>query len=528
MIINERELANAAAALADKRVPLTAPERHLISRRVTISATTLRKLRTEIRAGGDPLGDAFCRVRSAEERRGQGATYTPTAIVRAMLSWAAGEATRPKRVIDVGAGSGRFIIEAARTFLKADLVAVESDPLAALLLRANANVLGFTKRLSLEVRDYRDFTLPRINGSTLFIGNPPYVRHHAIPTEWKAWFSSAGRSLGFAASELAGLHVHFFLRTRQLAQTGDFGVFITAAEWLDVNYGSVVRKMLADGLGGTAVHVIDPRAEPFPGTLATGAITCFRVGNRPERLTIRSVRSLEKLNSLSAGKSVNWSEAEKSSRWSTLIRQAPRPRSGEIELGELFRVHRGQVTGCNRVWIAGDMATELPRRFLRPTITKARELIAAGDVLSSATNLKRVVDLPVNLGELRDDEREAVARFLAWAKKMEADESYVAKHRRSWWAVQLRAPAPILCTYMARRAPAFVRNFAGARHVNIAHGLYPIEPLSDELLMAITRHLNATASVSSGRVYAGGLIKFEPGEVSRLHVPDLSMLSAAP
>jgi adenine-specific DNA-methyltransferase len=39
--------------------------------------------------------------------------------------------------------------------------------------------------------------------------------------------------------------------------------------------------------------------------------------------------------------------------------------------------------------------------------------------------------------------------------------------------VRLRPPAPILATYMARRPPAFVHNLAGARHVNIDHGLYP-------------------------------------------------------
>ena len=44
---------------------------------------------------------------------------------------------------------------------------------------------------------------------------------------------------------------------------------------------------------------------------------------------------------------------------------------------------------------------------------------------------------------------------------MKADKSFIATHRRAWWSVGLRAPPPILCTYMARRAPAFVRNRAG-------------------------------------------------------------------
>ncbi len=96
--------------------------------------------------------------------------------------------------------------------------------------------------------------------------------------QWKTWFATTAERFGFNASKLAGLHLHFFFKTRELARVGDYGTFITAAEWLDVNYGSVLRGMVADGLGGTAVNIIDAKVQPFPGALATGAITCFCVG----------------------------------------------------------------------------------------------------------------------------------------------------------------------------------------------------------------------------------------------------------
>ena len=46
------------------------------------------------------------------------------------------------------------------------------------------------------------------------------------------------------ASRLAGLHLHFFLRTLELARAGDLGCFVAAAEWLDVNYGAALRWLL--------------------------------------------------------------------------------------------------------------------------------------------------------------------------------------------------------------------------------------------------------------------------------------------
>lgn len=524
MIQTERDLASVAGALIGKEVRLSAAERRLVPRMLTVSARTLNAIRTKIRAGADPLGEIFCSIRSSEQRRSSGATYTPKLIIDAMIAWAA-EAGIPSRIVDPGAGSGRFLIAAAQAFPTAELVAVEIDPLASLLMRANAAVLGFSKRLTVQLIDYRELTLPRIDGPTLFIGNPPYVRHHNIQPEWKRWLGDAARSLGFAASGLAGLHIHFFVKTRHLARPGDFGAFITAAEWLDVNYGSVLRRMLANGLGGIALHVIDPKALPFSGTFTTGAITCFRVGYRSNQFRIRTVASLDELSPLSQGAAVAWSEVEAAPRWSNLLRQPPMTRDTDgIELGELFRVHRGQVSGCNAAWIVGPNTPILPARYLFPTITRARELLSAGDTLGTTAHLRAVVDLPVDLDELPSRERGEVDEFLAWAKGMKAHQSFIATHRRAWWSVGLKRPASILCTYMARRAPAFVLNPAGARHLNIAHGLYPRGPLAEQDLRAVLTYLRRHTSTAGGRVYAGGLVKFEPKELERLRLPRLEAI----
>jgi hypothetical protein len=72
---------------------------------------------------------------------------------------------------------------------------------------------------------------------------------------------------------------------------------------------------------------------------------------------------------------------------------------------------------------------------------------------------------------------------------------------------------------MARRPPAFVRNLAQARHINIAHGLYPLQDLSEDYLELLLRFLAARVGISGGRTYAGGLTKFEPREMERITVP---------
>jgi hypothetical protein len=81
------------------------------------------------------------------------------------------------------------------------------------------------------------------------------------------------------ASRLAGLHLHFFVKTREIARDGDFGAFITAAEWLDVNYGHTLRSALLNGMGGLSVDLFPADVAVFDGTMTTAAITCFEIGS---------------------------------------------------------------------------------------------------------------------------------------------------------------------------------------------------------------------------------------------------------
>jgi len=521
----EQDLIALCLALIDGTASLSASERKLAKVPPTspINPQEVDAVRKAILLGADPLGEAFASIRSTQVRRAAGAVYTPYPIVRSMMTWLAGQGT-PSRIIDPGAGSGRFILAAGAAFPDAQLVAIEMDPLAALMLRANLSVCGWTGRATVLVKDYREVKLPRCAGMTAFVGNPPYVRHHDIAEGWKAWYASRFADFGIKASGLAGLHLHFFLQTRLLAKTGDVGAFITSAEWMDVNYGSALRRLLLEELGGIALHVLEPTVAAFPGTATTAAITCFRVGETAEPVRVRSVAELTRLNGLTNGTDIARECLQAEPRWSIIVRPSALNAGGVIELGELFRVHRGQVTGANGIWIAGEHAKGLPDRVKLPSVTKAKDLIQAGASLQSAEVLRRVIDLPPELDEFTKEERRRISSFLSWAKTQGADQSYIAQHRKAWWSVGLKAPAPILCTYMARRPPQFTLNTCDARHINIAHGLYPREHFADGMMGRLVTWLNENINTGSGRTYAGGLTKFEPKEIERLRIPRLESL----
>ena len=165
--------------------------------------------------------------------------------------------------------------------------------------------------------------------------------------------------------------------------------------------------------------------------------------------------------------------------------------------------------------------TDLPAEVLFPAITRAREIFDAGRTLDSAQHLRLVVDLPAELDGFDGPGAAAASGASSRrARRLGAHSGYIARARRAWWSVGLRAPAPILATYMARRPPAFTRNLAPARATSTSPtGCTRAGSCPSAAIERLVAALRETVTVDGGRTYAGGLTKFEPREMERLLVP---------
>jgi hypothetical protein len=129
-----------------------------------------------------------------------------------------------------------------------------------------------------------------------------------------------------------------------------------------------------------------------------------------------------------------------------------------------------------------------------------------------------VLDLPADFDRAAHP---AVDAYLAEGERRGVPAGYIASHRRPWWRVGAGEPAPIVASYMARQAPRFALNPDGLALLNIGHGLYPKEPLTEEELRGLAEMLNGERDSyrGNGRTYHGGLEKFEPREMEALPIP---------
>ena len=148
---------------------------------------------------------------------------------------------------------------------------------------------------------------------------------------------------------------------------------------------------------------------------------------------------------------------------------------------------------ANRVWIEGPHSRDLPESVLFASITKARELFAAGQELADASRLRRVIDLPADLDVFGGAERKTVDRFLRMARAMAADRGRspsTAKLGGHLWRRRC-----LFTTYTARRSrPLFVirrrRHAAAAAAAWLVKGILSCRKTTVEHMPAGSRSSN--------------------------------------
>lgn len=191
-----------------------------------------------------------------------------------------------------------------------------------------------------------------------------------------------------------------------------------------------------------------------------------------------------------------------------------------MPLGRIARVHRGIVTGANGLFVLRrERARELGvEQWCRPAITGAEEILDAGGQVRDGPGRRLLLDVPPEVDRWAHPQLDA---YLRSGEDSRVDTGYITSRRRPWWSLGRIRPPPIVASYMARRPPAFALNPDRLAIVNIAHGIFPSRPLSDDQLAELVERLNDSSASyrGRGRTYHGGLEKFEPREMEDLPIP---------
>jgi methylase of polypeptide subunit release factors len=297
----------------------------------------------------DRLGDEHELTVPAAERHERGQYFTPFPVIELVLGLCAGDA--PGVVMDPACGSGRFLMAARQRWPACRVRGLETDPTALAVARENLpeGVLGPESFL----------TAAPTGDVDLLVGNPPYVRDRGHKRD---------------------LYVDFLEGAAAWLRPGGRVAFVLSSAWLDVGYGKVVRRVLAEGFA--IEWLVESSAERwFPGAKVN---TMVLVARREDDAAVRSaseVRFATVTEPLPAparvGRQRKQALLSVDEPWG-LWHRAPQVwldrRGGLSSLGAHARIQRGFTTNANGFFYP-PLAAAIEPRFLQ-TLLKSPKRFA--------------------------------------------------------------------------------------------------------------------------------------------------------
>lgn len=493
-------------------------------------------------------------TKTANERNRLGQFATPHELAMDMLAYAEGLLPKTARVsfLDPGFGTGSFYSALMSIFPLSQIARATGFEIDS-HYRDPAIDLWWGTSLELIGADFTRASPPTGEDEkyNLIICNPPYVRHHHIGNSDKARLQDlTERVFGARISGLAGLYCYFLGLSHLWMKEDGVAGWLIPSEFMDVNYGTSVKRYLLNQVTLLRIHRFDPLEVQFKDALVSSAVVWFRKTKPPEHhlveFTFGGTLTKPKLSRMMPA-----TVLMKDGKWTRFPLATERGARSEKPLGDFFVVRRGLATGDNNFFILSKDQIEtlgLPMAVFRPVLPSPRfmkvdEIFAddQGNPLFRPQLFLLDCRLPPDTIRLRYP---ALWDYLESGRQAGVAERYLCKHRTPWYVQEDRPSSLFVCTYMGRGATdrktpfRFILNHSRATVTNTYLVLYPrpavggaldTDPALVHSIWSALKEIDADAIRGEGRIYGGGLHKIEPQELANVPAGKIeSLLRCAP
>jgi len=486
------------------------------------------------------------------ERNRLGQFATPTALALDILNYA--RTALPKqtdvRFLDPAIGTGSFYSAFLRVFgtqFAFPAIGYEIDGHYGIPARELWGGYG----LDIRAEDFTHAVPPKDERAkaTLVICNPPYVRHHHMAIdEKKRLHATISMRHGISLSGLSGLYCYFLCLSKDWMAQGGLAAWLIPSEFMDVNYGRVIKEFLLNNVALLHIHRFSPDDVQFGDALVSSAVVWFKNEAPPQGHRVRFSFGGSLINP-SREKEYSVDVLKEEKKWTSLPRIGSRngDRDSRFVIADFFDVKRGIATGANEFFVLSPSEVQswgIPATFLIPILPSPRYL--KSDLIeSNKDGIPRTErysflfssEMPENYIQA---EFPQVWRYLVEGRRHGIPERYICRNRKPWYLQERREAAPFLCTYMGRtngngasRPFRFILNRSKAIAANVYLMLYP-KPWVRKALQSnsgladtvwhVLQSIPVDTLLGEGRVYGGGLHKLEPKELLNTPADDLASL----
>jgi len=503
----------------------------------TIEENYLIPLAQQIINDPNMIDEAYNILVSQQYRKKYGQYLTPPIIAEFMVSWAISGGGR--KVLDPGVGTGIFLSQAFQ-LLKNEkafhLTGIDIDPVLLNACFVRLKLLGMnTNNLRLVKEDF--LTWEDEDKYCSIICNPPYIKFHGFDRDI---VKKVSQEFGIQITQLTNIYTLFFIRAAKFVNPGGRVAFITPSEFLYTGYGQELKRFLLKNFKIEAFVLVGLEREVFENVMTTGLITLL-VKEEPEKehkvrfinLENTNQEVLKNLEDLESIMEIPQYQLDPKEKWLIhFIKDESIRRFLDklVPLSTIATVDRGIATGCNEFYTLSEETVKrfsISEQYLKPVISKASHAIYYDFTFEDWIALKKKNERVFLLYCFTKQPPEQLKKYLAYGLKLGVHRRYIPSHRKVWYSVDKRDPAPILALVFSRERMRFIFNKAKVLNLTPFHCIYPI--FNDEFrLKALLAYLNSNIckkiATYWGRIYGTGLRKLEPRDLENLLVIDVRNL----
>lgn len=474
---------------------------------------------------------------SLEHRKKYAQFFTPFQLASLMADWLLGNQNL-RTVLEPAFGLGVF----SRALLskKSELSIKGFDVDEGIFAEAKC-VFNEIPQVDILLEDYmfNDWK-NRYDG---IICNPPYFKFHDYDN--KTILNEIENRLKIKLNGFTNLYTLFLLKSiYQLNPNGRLA-YIIPSEFLNSDYGKLVKATLIENKVLRHIIIFDFEKNVFDDALTTACILLCSNDKHSQNVTFSTIKKMDDLKRIKTYISnyplntidvstFSIDELAAAVKWRKYYQIQNSVRfKNLIPFSSVAKVVRGIATGANAYFTFSKSKVDqygIDEKYLLPCICKAVDVkgnFFTNDNFDALVNTNRQTYL-LNANGSKD---ENVLKYIKIGEESGVDKKYLTACRTPWYSLENRPPSPIWVSVFSRSGLRFIRNEANISNLTTFHCVYPIQNglfhnVNVDILFAyLLTEVAREIFEDNRREYGNGLQKFEPNDLNKAMMLDLTLLS---
>lgn len=452
-----------------------------------------------------------------------GQYFTNELIAKLMIDWTC--ANTPTTFLDPAAGEGVFIKLGRDLNKKIKVTAYDIDKNLCnkLIKKFQSNDINIINA------DYLNTPNKKYDA---IVCNPPYNKFQKIKSR-KTLIQKYQKHYNIKLNGYSNLCIYFLIKSLNEINKNGRCAYIMPYEFLNTGYGEKIKQYFITKRILHSIIKFDNSLKLFEEAITTSCILLFEntQNDKINFINITSIEDFEKRTFVNK-KTYQYSELNPKEKWLNYFnnKNTFHINNTLIQLKEIGQVKRGIATGNNAYFTLNPLKISelnLSDDVCLPCITKC------ADIKSLLFDNYEFEKLKMNNKKIYifnglNAKTNSDFEYLRNGETAGFDKTYLTSHRKPWYSIEKKEPAPILLSVFCRNKLKVIRNTTNVRHLTTFHGFYFNKPENINFInLCFCYLLTPTAQkllFYNKREYGDGLEKFEPNDLNNAYIININKI----